>query len=145
MNSENQPLREFTNIIENGVVHLKNISDPTNCKQKRKARNIEKKCNVIKDEWFCLDCEGCSQLDCQHTEHPRYLINGNLNAHFDITGHSWAQPVNNFVRTGGICNIRDIEHGTSKLNIKSYKELKKLLVIMKTSKSISSSISNNFL
>ena len=145
MNSETQPLREFTNIIENGVVHLKNISDPPNGKQKRKAINIEKKCNVIKDEWFCLDCECCSQLDCQHTEHPRYLINGNLNAHFDITGHSWAQPVNNFVRTSGICNIRDIELGTSKLNIKSYKELKKLLVIMKTSKTISSSISNNFL
>ena len=61
-------------------------------------------------EWFCLDCEGCTQSDCLHYDHPRCLVNGDLNEHFDNTGHSWAQPISNFVKTENICLIQDLKY-----------------------------------
>ena len=64
----------------------------------------------VEFEWFCLDCENCVESDCQHYDHPRCLVNGDLNRHFDDTGHSWAQPIHNFVKTENICKIEDLRH-----------------------------------
>ena len=89
---------------------------------RRRSRNSRKSFRVkpkplkvesepsIEFEWFCLDCEECAQPDCQHYHHPRCLINGDLHEHFDITGHSWAQPICNFVKTKNICCLEDLKH-----------------------------------
>ena len=85
-------------------------------KTKNKINNRKLKFNKVKSEpfvefeWFCLDCEECIESDCQHYNHPRCLINGDLNDHFDATGHSWAQPIRNFVKTENICLIKDLKH-----------------------------------
>ena len=50
-------------------------------------------------EFFCLDCEGCCDLDCQHLLHPRKIIGRDLALHYRQTQHTRFQPVNNFVMT----------------------------------------------
>ena len=50
-------------------------------------------------EFFCLDCEGCCDLDCQHLLHPRKIIGRDLVLHYRQTQHTRVQPVNNFVMT----------------------------------------------
>ena len=51
------------------------------------------------EEFFCLDCEGCCDLDCQHLLHPRKIIGRDLVLHYRQTQHTRVQPVNNFVMT----------------------------------------------
>ena len=52
------------------------------------------------EEFFCLDCEGCCDLDCQHLLHPRKMIGKkqDVDLHKTLTKHTRHQPVSNFVK-----------------------------------------------
>ena len=49
------------------------------------------------DDFFCLDCEGCSLANCNHLSHPRIFIGSDIAKHLRETNHSRLQPVRNFV------------------------------------------------
>ena len=123
--------KSFLHSITDGVVNLKrkHVQTPGHINQDIKQPPTSKrpKLSKLQNEmihdsprefkianlnfhWFCLDCEGCTQTQCDHYNHSRRLIRGDLNIHFDITGHSGAQPVNNFVKTEGICSIKDLAY-----------------------------------
>ena len=63
------------------------------------------------EEFFCLDCEGCCDLDCQHLLHPRKIIGRDLVLHYRQTQHTRVQPVNNFVMTKLSCVVRTEDPG----------------------------------
>ena len=53
-----------------------------------------------KQEFFCLDCEGCDSSSCEHLLHPRKMIGKkqDVDLHKTLTEHTRLQPVGNFVK-----------------------------------------------
>ena len=48
---------------------------------------------LAQEEFFCLDCEGCESLHCEHNLHPRKLV---------LDGHGIAKHFRYFENTCGV-------------------------------------------
>ena len=51
--------------------------------------------------YFCLACEGCENIECEHLDHPRRPLTEleAVKEHIAETGHKKFQPVANFLKS----------------------------------------------